>query len=52
VSSHEKKLRQHGISRESIQSAVRIAATVHAVAVVLEYSQELPQSVERSAEAA
>jgi alkyl hydroperoxide reductase subunit D len=36
VSSHEKKLRQHGVSRESIQSAVRIAAVVHAVAVVLE----------------
>ena len=27
VSSHEKKLRQHGITREMIQSAVRIAAT-------------------------
>jgi lipoyl-dependent peroxiredoxin subunit D len=39
VSSHEKKLRQHGFTREMIQSAVRIAATVHAVAGVLEYSQ-------------
>jgi alkyl hydroperoxide reductase subunit D len=39
ISSHEKKLRQHGITREMIQSAVRIAATVHAVAGVLEYSQ-------------
>jgi alkyl hydroperoxide reductase subunit D len=37
VSSHEKKLRQHGYTREMIQSAVRIAATVHAVAGVLEY---------------
>jgi lipoyl-dependent peroxiredoxin subunit D len=43
VSSHEKKLRQHGFSRESIQSAVRIAATVHAVAVVLEYAQQQAQ---------
>src|ERR1700681_3922499 len=38
ISSHEKKLRQHGFTREMIQSAVRIAATVHAVAGVLEYS--------------
>lgn len=38
VSSHEKKLRQHGITREMIQSAVRIAAVVHAVAGVLEYA--------------
>ena len=38
VSSHEKKLRQHETARETIQSAVRIAATVHAVAGVLEYS--------------
>jgi alkyl hydroperoxide reductase subunit D len=38
VSSHEKQLRQHGTSREAIQSAVRIASTVHAVAAVLEYS--------------
>jgi alkyl hydroperoxide reductase subunit D len=38
ISSHEKKLRQHGIGREAIQSAVRIAATVHAVAGVLEYA--------------
>ena len=39
ITSHEKKLRAHGYTREMIQSAVRIAATVHAVAGVLEYSQ-------------
>ena len=39
ISAHEKKLRQHGFTREMIQSAVRIAATVHAVAGVLEYSE-------------
>ena len=38
MTSHEKKLRAHGITREQIQSAVRIAAVVHAVAGVLEYS--------------
>ena len=38
ISSHERKLRQHGITREMIQSAVRISAVVHAVAGVLEYT--------------
>jgi lipoyl-dependent peroxiredoxin subunit D len=37
ITSHEKKLRAHGITREMIQSAVRIASVVHAVAGVLEY---------------
>jgi len=39
VTSHEKKLRAHEVSREAIQSAVRIAAVIHAVAVTLEYEQ-------------
>ena len=42
VTSHEKKLRQHDVSRESIQSAVRIAATIHAVAGVLEFEASEP----------
>lgn len=36
VAAHERQLRQHGLGREAVQSAVRIAATVHAVARVLE----------------
>jgi alkyl hydroperoxide reductase subunit D len=36
IESHEKQLRQHGVTREAVQSAVRIAAVVHAVARVLE----------------
>jgi lipoyl-dependent peroxiredoxin subunit D len=36
VASHERTLRKHEMGREAIQSAVRIAATVHAVARVLE----------------
>jgi lipoyl-dependent peroxiredoxin subunit D len=36
VASHERTLRKHEIGREAVQSAVRIAATVHAVARVLE----------------
>jgi alkyl hydroperoxide reductase subunit D len=42
VTSHEKKLRSHDVSREAIQSAVRIAATVHSVAVTLEFEQSEP----------
>lgn len=38
VAAHERQLRQHDVSRETIQSAVRIASTIHAVAGVLEYS--------------
>jgi alkyl hydroperoxide reductase subunit D len=40
VASHERQLRQHGLPREAVQSAVRIAATVHAVAGVLEYEAQ------------
>ncbi len=36
VASHERQLRQHGLEREAVQSAVRIASVVHAVARVLE----------------
>jgi alkyl hydroperoxide reductase subunit D len=42
VTSHEKKLRSHDVSREAIQSAVRIAATIHAVAVTLEFERSAP----------
>ena len=42
VTSHEKKLRSHDVSREAIQSAVRIAATIHAVAGVLEFEHSAP----------
>ena len=45
VTSHEKKLRQHDVSREAIQSAIRIAATIHAVAVTLEFEQGQPAAV-------
>jgi alkyl hydroperoxide reductase subunit D len=37
VASHERQLRQHGLSREAVQSTVRIAAVIHAVAGVLEF---------------
>jgi lipoyl-dependent peroxiredoxin subunit D len=36
VASHERQVRRHGLPREAVQSAVRIAATVHAVARVLD----------------
>ena len=39
MDSHEKILRKHELSTQAIQSAVRIAAVVHAAAVMLEQSQ-------------
>ena len=36
IDSHEKTLRKHDLSAQAIQSAVRIAAVVHAAAVTLE----------------
>jgi alkyl hydroperoxide reductase subunit D len=39
ITAHEQTLRQHGVTREQIHSAVRIAATIHAVAAVLEHQQ-------------
>lgn len=47
VESHECSLREHGLAREAIQSAVRIAAVVHAVAVAAEQACD-----ERSRDAA
>ncbi len=38
IVAHEKTLRKHEVSREAIQSAVRIAATIHGVAGVLEHA--------------
>jgi len=39
MESHEKTLRKHDVSAQAIQSAVRIAAVVHAVAVTLEQAK-------------
>jgi alkyl hydroperoxide reductase subunit D len=36
MESHEKIVREHGIGKEQVQAAVRIAAVVHATAVTLE----------------
>jgi len=49
VASHERQLRQHGVSREAVQSAVRIAATVHAVAGVLEFEAHAAQTTQTQA---
>jgi len=38
LDSHERTLRQHDISAQGVQSALKIAAVVHAVAVTLEQS--------------
>lgn len=36
VASHERTLRKHGLAAQAVQSAARIAAVIHAVAVALE----------------
>ena len=36
MESHEKVVRQHGMTQEQVQAAVRIASVVHAVAAVLD----------------
>lgn len=36
LDAHEKVLRQHGVNAQGVQSALRIAAVLHAVAVTLE----------------
>jgi lipoyl-dependent peroxiredoxin subunit D len=41
IDSHEKVLRSAGMTAEQVQAAVRIAATVHAVAVALEGEEVL-----------
>jgi alkyl hydroperoxide reductase subunit D len=41
VTAHERELRKQGLGREAIQSAIRIASVVHAVAVTLEYERTL-----------
>lgn len=39
VASHERTLRKHEVSAQAVQSAARIAAVIHAVAVVLESAE-------------
>lgn len=41
LDSHEKTLRNHGITAQGVQSAVRIAAVIHSVAVTLEQSSRM-----------
>jgi len=51
VASHERTVRKHGLGREAVQSAVRIAATVHAVARVLEDAKDQGAAAEARAAA-
>jgi alkyl hydroperoxide reductase subunit D len=44
MESHERAVRQHGLTAEQVQAVVRIAAVVHATAVTLDAVQEpVPQ---------
>ena len=49
MDSHEKNLRKHEVSTQAIQSAVRIAAVMHAVAVTLEQSDVAAQPLAAAA---
>ena len=49
VDSHEKTLRKHELSAQAIQSAVRIAAVVHAVAVTVEQASAAAPALARAA---
>jgi lipoyl-dependent peroxiredoxin subunit D len=49
MEAHEKVVRQAGLTQEQVQSAVRIAAVVHAVAAVLDGESALPESEARQA---
>jgi alkyl hydroperoxide reductase subunit D len=40
IDSHEKVLREHGVTAEQIQTAVRIASVVHAIAVAQEWQTQ------------
>ena len=39
IVAHERQLTGHGVAREAVQSAVRIAAVIHAAAGVLDYEE-------------
>ncbi len=41
IESHEKVLRDHGLTMEQVQAAVRVASVVHAVAAVVEGEEAL-----------
>lgn len=43
MNSHEKTLRQQGLGTQAVQSAVRIAAVIHAVAVTLEQMEAVEE---------
>jgi alkyl hydroperoxide reductase subunit D len=49
ITSHERKLREHGVTREAVQSAVRIAAVIHAAAGVHEYEQAGGRGLDQAA---
>jgi alkyl hydroperoxide reductase subunit D len=49
VDSHEKTLKKHEVSAQAIQSAARIAAVIHAVAVTIEQAGAAAPSVAQAA---
>lgn len=41
IDSHEKQLLEHGVTKEQVQTAVRIASVIHAAATVLDAEEAL-----------
>lgn len=48
LTAHEAQLRQGGLSQEEVQTALRIAAVVHATAAILDAEDALAAAAERS----
>ena len=48
IDSHEKELRKAGIGQDAIQTAIRVASVIHAVAVVVESERGVAE-VQRNA---
>lgn len=49
VDSHEREVRAAGLTAETVQAAVRIAATVHAIAATLDGEAALTRTLDRAA---
>ena len=49
IDAHERELRKAGVAAEAIQAAVRIAATVHGIAAVLDGEEAVRADVRTAA---
>ena len=52
IDAHEQQLVQHGVSKEQIQAAVRIASVIHAASAVLDGEAAMGEKNNQMAQAA